>query len=718
MKKIKNILIIALLVIGLNILLLGLSNYSYAADQNNQLNIVENANKTNNINTEFNTKANIEKNKENNIKSDVKSDTDSKDNTSTKNSANNVTENNSVKNNSNTINKSLKAAPKQTTPVQKSNNTKANENLTKLGVMYDTHIQNIGWETSFSKKDEDTSGTTGRSLRLEAIHIKLYGTESSNLKVKYQVHVQNIGWQHWNENGAMAGTTGRGLRLEAIKIRLENSDNYSIQYRVHIENIGWQNWETDGDIAGTTGRSLRLEAIEIKIVPKVKKVSMYIDTPSNNSLFYTPSKIKVSGWKMSNIKNTKIRAYIDNTEITNISYSNRNDVIKAIEGYGTAIENKTPGFSFSIDTSDTTKIKDGIHTIKVDVCTSDNKVLKETTIKVNIDRQLHVQYQAHIQDIGWQGYVEDGALEGTTGRSLRVEALKINLINAPKNARIRYRTHVQNIGWQGWRTDWQMAGTSGQCLRIEAIQIALDNMNNYTVEYQVHIQDKGWSGWYIDGETAGTVGQSKRIEAIRIRIVPKYKRSYKGIDVSEHQKTIDWQKVKSSGIDFAILRVGWIGNSENHTLDKQFQKNYTECKRLGIPVGAYVYSYCVSDQATLSGANWTINQLRGKNLTLPVFIDVEDSQIEPLDRNSITSMCLRFCDTLYSNGYKTGVYASKTWLENKINADNLGSYEKWIAQWNSTCTYNGNYSIWQYTDNGTVNGIDGNVDMDISYKKY
>ena len=111
----------------------------------------------------------------------------------------------------------------------------------------------------------------------------------------------------------MSGTQNQSLRLEAIKIKLETSDDYSVMYRVHVQNIGWQEWKTDGEIAGTEGKSLRLEAIQIKIVPKVKKALINLDTAYDNSVYYSPSTIKVSGWKMANVSNTKIKAYIDNS---------------------------------------------------------------------------------------------------------------------------------------------------------------------------------------------------------------------------------------------------------------------------------------------------------------------------------------------------------------------------------------------------------------------
>ena len=116
----------------------------------------------------------------------------------------------------------------------------------------------------------------------------------------------------------------------------------------------------------------------------------------------------------------------------------------------------------------------------------------------------------------------------------------------------------------------------------------------------------------------------------------------KGIDVSEHNGIIDWNKVKSDGIEFAILRIGWIGNKNNHTLDTKFERNYNECKRLDIPVGVYVYNYCISERAAESGANWTVNKLQGKKLDLPIYIDMEDSSGIGLGQVTNTNICIAF----------------------------------------------------------------------------
>lgn len=140
--------------------------------------------------------------------------------------------------------------------------TAANDVMLK----YRAHVQNIGWISNYSVGGE-ISGTTGQSLRLEALQFNLQSS-ISGVKVLVQTHVQNIGWSNdWVDSNNIAGTTGQSLRLEAIRIKLVGApSNYHIQYQTHVQNIGWQNWVHDGETAGTTGQSLRLEAIKINIV--------------------------------------------------------------------------------------------------------------------------------------------------------------------------------------------------------------------------------------------------------------------------------------------------------------------------------------------------------------------------------------------------------------------------------------------------------------------
>lgn len=192
----------------------------------------------------------------------------------------------------------------------------------------------------------------------------------------------------------------------------------------------------------------------------------------------------------------------------------------------------------------------------------------------------------------------------------------------------------------------------------------------------------------------------------------------RGIDVSEWQGNIDWDKVKNDGIGFAILRLGWIGNRNNHTLDTKFERNYNECKRVGIPIGVYVYNYCVSDEAARSGGEWTVNKLNGKKLELPVYIDMEDESGTGLGKDLNTSMCVAFNSIIEASGRWAGVYANRNWFDNYLNKDEIKRrYTTWIAHYGvNPDKYKGEYDMLQYTSSGNVNGVPGNTDMNEMYR--
>lgn len=187
-----------------------------------------------------------------------------------------------------------------------------------------------------------------------------------------------------------------------------------------------------------------------------------------------------------------------------------------------------------------------------------------------------------------------------------------------------------------------------------------------------------------------------------------------GIDVSEHQGEINWNDLKSK-IDFAILRLGWIGNKENHTLDKQFERNYNECKRLAIPVGAYIYCYANNEESAKSGANWTINNLAGRPLELPIYIDMEDNSIMNLSKDNLTNICIAFNSVVEANNKWAGVYANLNWFDNYLNKNIIKSkYTTWIAHYTSgDDRYQGEYDIWQNSSNGNLTGVNGNLDTNI-----
>lgn len=287
-----------------------------------------------------------------------------------------------------------------------------------VSVTYSSQIQNIGWQNEVS--DGAISGTSGKSLRLEGMKIKVNG--DSDLGVSYSAQVQNIGWQNSVKDGELAGTSSKSLRLEAIKINLTgtNASKYDIYYRVHVQDKGWLGWAKNGSVSGTVGLSKRVEAIEIKIVKQGEAAPGSTD----NSCIYKEPK---------------------------------------------------------------------------------------------------VNYKSHLQNIGWQGAVSNGAVSGTIGQSRRMEAMNVSVSSDEFTGGIKYRSHVQNIGWQKEASNGELTGTSGKGYRLEAVQFVLTGelAKHYDVYYRVHAQNFGWMNWAKNGEAAGTAGYGYRLEAVQVMLVKK-----------------------------------------------------------------------------------------------------------------------------------------------------------------------------------------------------
>ena len=208
----------------------------------------------------------------------------------------------------------------------------------------------------------------------------------------------------------------------------------------------------------------------------------------------------------------------------------------------------------------------------------------------------------------------------------------------------------------------------------------------------------------------------------------------KGIDVSEWQGNLtknNWLKVKNSGIQFAILRCGYTtyGKSKKKYVDRYFENNYKICKEIGLPIGVYYYSCATSETEAKEEANFVLSLIKNKKFEYPVVIDTEDnhninkSTNSPVSQASIgkyklTPLIKTFCEIIESKGYYVSIYASTYWFKNNLILEDLKLYDKWIAQWSKTVSVSYKYGMWQYSSQGTVNGLSGNIDLDYAYLDY
>ena len=206
-----------------------------------------------------------------------------------------------------------------------------------------------------------------------------------------------------------------------------------------------------------------------------------------------------------------------------------------------------------------------------------------------------------------------------------------------------------------------------------------------------------------------------------------------GIDVSHHQGSIDWKKAKADGVEFAMIRIGYRGYGDAGTLnlDTRFNENIKNALAEGIDCGVYFFSQSITAAEARAEANFVLTALKNANikpsdLAYPVAFDIEDAILtDPThiprtlevykNKTLTTNMCIAFSDTIKSAGYKPMIYASRDWLLNKLEISRLSpAYEIWLAHWVTQTNYTNSYKIWQYTDKGKVDGVPGNVDLNVS----
>ncbi|MBQ0041937.1 MAG: hypothetical protein KBS85_01270 [Lachnospiraceae bacterium] len=194
-----------------------------------------------------------------------------------------------------------------------------------------------------------------------------------------------------------------------------------------------------------------------------------------------------------------------------------------------------------------------------------------------------------------------------------------------------------------------------------------------------------------------------------------------GIDVSKWNGNIDWNAVKQSGVEFVIIRCGFRGSSVGGLVeDTMFKKNIQGATNAGLKVGVYFFSQAINEVEAVEEASACLALVSGYKLAYPIFIDTEacNGRADKIDKGTRTAVCKAFCQTIQNGGYKSGIYASKSWFINQLKTSELNSFTIWVAQYATANTYGGRYDMWQYSSKGKVKGISGDVDLNYSYVGY
>ena len=521
----------------------------------------------------------------------------------------------------------------------------------------------------------------------------------SNYSVEYKVHRQYIGWEsNYKSDGEIAGTEYSGSRLEAIRVRIVPKINKTvgIEYKTYIDNQGPIEWVNNETIAGTVGKGIGLNAIRIQLINVPEEITVKYQTYIKD------------GWQ---------------------------EVVKNGELSGTE------------------KSEEYIYGIRIKL---------ENTSQYSIMYRVHRQYQ------GWESnWVRDGELSGVENTSSRLEAIQIKIV--PKIYQSKFvleeptisniHENINSIQISGWELSEDKDTNIKVYLDGKQIPINITRterqeiLDRYVIEKDSMklnyggIESNRRPG-FIGNLNISNIAKGTHILDVKVQSsngktinqisknIAFYGNAHSGIDVSSHNGWINWKAVKDSGVEYAIIRVGYRGYRTGKIVeDEQFRNNITGATNVGIKVGLYFFTQAINEDEAREEINWinnTLNNYGYKNLVkYPVVIDTEysgadkrDGRADSLDVNTRTRVCKAFLETAKSYGYKPMLYANKWWLNDNLNMSELAEYDVWLAHYltggpfQETSDYKGPYTMWQFTSKGSIPGISGNVDLNIGFVEY
>jgi GH25 family lysozyme M1 (1,4-beta-N-acetylmuramidase)/transcription initiation factor IIF auxiliary subunit len=428
--------------------------------------------------------------------------------------------------------------------------------------------------------------------------------------------------------------------------------------------------------------------------------------------------VSVRGWYLADEPNTTAEVYVNGIKI-DTSIEERSDVFDVYkDAFGGIANTPKPGFRATFNVRDLV-IPDGKAVITINIVSTtrkENISSYTTTISVKkYDGKLYLDYPQ-------VGLISSNStpllIQGWEMSELDNSYIKIYLNDVEQDLSINRYERSDAINAITGYGDASVNATPGFSTNLDIINLA---EGTYKITIKLY---------------------SKLNELLTSydKYIMISKGVYNGIDVSSYNNVNSWSGVKSAGIDYAIIRaavrgygINSLGIDGNLVQDSKFYTNVSNATSAGIKVGAYVYSQAVTELEAVQEANLAIQmiaQAGGKSkVTLPIVFDTEFSgcwesgvrcgRADNLSTADRTKIAKAFLDTITGQGYTPMIYASTSFLNNQLDMSQLASYKVWVAHYDVNIpSYKGAYQIWQYTSNGSLSDISGNVDMNYVYEKY
>lgn len=501
----------------------------------------------------------------------------------------------------------------------------------------------------------------------------------------------------------------------------------------------YTNGKIKGVAAGTTTATCTIKTGEN--TTRTETLNITVNTEENNNTSVTGVTLNKTSTSIAVGASEKLEATVAPAEATNKKVnwtSSKTDVATVSDGTVTAVAAGTT--TITVTTEDGNKTA----TCEVTVTAASVAVTKVTiTESSNVAKGETKQFKAKVEPenatnktVTWKSADEKIATVNSEGKVTGVAAGKVKITatcdGKEASVEITVTDSTKNLVFtdnNGNKYDVYVKNGNDY---VRATQADKDAKK----ELFFKVEETKYTGWQtINGKVYYYDKNNKMITGEQVIQGAKYNFASdgslsmgggsRGIDVSAYQGSIDWNKVKNSGISFVIIRCGFRGYTQGGLiLDSKYESYIKGATAAGLKVGIYFFSQAKTEAEAVEEASLCVSLAKGYKISYPIFIDSEysngrhDGRADGLTKAQRTAVCRAFCETIKSSGYTPGIYASKSWFYNQLDVNSLNQYKIWMAHYCSQTDYKYKYDLWQHSSKGSVPGISGNVDLDNSYLGY
>lgn len=523
-----------------------------------------------------------------------------------------------------------------------------------------------------------TLGKRGKKKNIRNITINFKNNTGYSGGIRYKVYVGKKGWTGWKTSGQKAGTKSSRRRIEGVRIELtgELAKHYSVVYSAYMQTFKTnQGWVSDGATAGAPAEGKRLEEIKVKLVPR-------------ENLGEQPTVV--------------YRMYRDKYKWSKKWYRNGE-----ISGVTSGKHQKSAGLMMAVTGSKYTG---------------------------------NIEYRVRGEGYSWLGWCSNNTKTGKYGKNKRIEGVQMRLTGElAEHFDVYYRVKVRSKGWLGWAKNGQSSGTEKFKYYIMALQCVIVPKGSAAPGDLKGVKSAVTSAYLINGNPVMQFSEFKK----------NYKtdKTMVGVDVSKYQGDINFKKMKAAGCEFVILRCyvrnNYYSKSKKKYVwcnapDTKFETYYKAAKAAGLKVGVYFFTCDYTEENMRKYTQDMIKKckLKEKQLDFPIAFDWENydyykrahkskkwttAQLNSNAATDLNKVVAVFEEEVEKAGFSASIYGSKSRLETtwkkSITAMNKGQNHLsiWLAHWVLKSSYSGKFYMWQVNSHGKINGISGEVDMDVAY---